>query len=370
MFDATAGVSPCHAASTWHTTSLTPMAAPAATTLSLKLPTTLQQSVCVGAADFWARLALLFDETKLLVPSDWTPVCDPRRICVTAFQRWLTSHVGELQRVEVSFFICGELDQYDLFNRDEIISTRNLDGRQRHAVFALETDITSRFPVYDLEPILSRLNKAVPGFGEALLNLILEAGWRTVPITTPAWAFDHISTWYWDGATSQDVVVAHQCAEHNVTPEELNQEGYYTPAYFEQSTPRWVLQPRRRFSARQWAKLTTHANGEIRTVSSAAHEVARRLRPDRNLMDDGGIETQIVGVACCLRWNRDDPVVQVHDDLLQDCMNHGEYTEVTGLAIVPMDLVSMRRSLRKLQRGFTHLRALDGLVALVSTRAT
>ena len=364
MFNATPGVSAVLAQKSRGASPLAAMAISTAASLTLELPATVRPILTLGANPFWASLALVLDDLHLLQRCDWKGEHpDPRAVCLSALQRWITAQVVDLRCMQAKFYVSGFLDQFTPFDLGTVVETRKIDSTRPHAVFALEAEVTNDLNIYCIGPALTQLQGLVPGLGEALLLLLDQAGWRTVPLLTPAWAFDHVAQYYWEGETSQTEVIELLSELHQVTAEAIADEGYYTPATFETTTPRWALVPSTKFSRQRWASLRTHASAKVRAVSASAYSLAHFQRTKQFLMDCDGIEPQIVGAGCCLRWSEDDPVLRVFDDLMNDLMQGDGYTEITGIEVVSLDAASFRRFFRQLQRGFAHLRALDSLIA-------
>lgn len=225
--------------------------------------------------------------------------------------------------------------------------------------------------IWHLEHRWKALEARAPGLAAAALNALAHAGLHSFPLYTPAaaeyWACHN---WWW-GEDDETYILA-EYREEVSNPKEPPPDDMPTRAWFDKVLPRCVTRPHSRLKR---AGLERHGRrrddvGEIaRRVLEldAVCKAAQRRKSAFEFQhsDDNGFCA--VGFSACLRWNAQDPMLQIYDDHANAQANGEGCEDVYGWFAMD-NARELPKLLAELEHYFAIVRRIEGLVPLVATR--
>ena len=198
--------------------------------------------------------------------------------------------------------------------------------------FCLTRDHKTEIPRFELHQRLTQLENTLPGFGQTVMALLLDA-MRHLPTAFDLWFAEDIArNWLWQDAMCDEELLENARLEGGFdTIQEVLDSGHVTTmADFFRDTPAWVMTPARVLSRK---KIQRAAKSEFERAVVAACDAISAVASE----PDFKVESYLVGAhqAGCdsiegcavLLWRQDSEAVHVIDNYLEDIGNSGEYTE-------------------------------------------
>ena len=311
----------------------------------------------------WASIALLWLDAGVLTEED---TGNPRELVNTALLRWVALQIEgnvELSRFNLAAHTfpsdCGEVPSdrhYEPLNESEWF-------------FGIYGGVS--FPWFTLQEKLMALEAACPGLGQTALAAFTDHAFKTLPILSLAEARGMAERVWWGWSSTDEEWKNY--LENECDGEDIENMDVLRPSEFDAYYPEWAIHAKSVLSSDDLttivAKGATPEVKEVATRLLALMEVASKPFRLPSTYNDGPVESDSIYYLAYLRWNAEDPLMRLIDDVDEEinCGGGDGYTELFGGCAVPIDLVKFLEWKSETENGFAVLKHLDGLLALIGT---
>jgi hypothetical protein len=306
-----------------------------------------------------ANIAEALLDLGVLCSSDWKG--DLRATIEAGLSRWANDEMKArgLRHYELSLLWCEDIGQSETFQNAQIYKYGDEQPGRAVGAFALKYDAGYHVPTVFVASKVMALEKAAPGAGFAVLNLLDDAARFFAETITPQWAH------WW---VSEELLAWGE--------EELTLSGKLTLKEFESSIPEGAWRggkcaPRVLESALQ-NKRCTAAQCEILVE---AQRLARLWTTRKRFFSRSKDRGQLPRVGCdldsvvplCILWNDGDAVSRVADDFFEIAYQ-SEFTEICWWAGFWSDeLAGAKGAVKRLQFMLELIANADRLLHLLHT---
>lgn len=302
----------------------------------------------------WLKVAMLCAE---LVENHEVKIdgkSSARNIIDQCLSAWASKHCADVQVLD-GFHAIAAIDREE-FNAD-FYGDDGKDGASSW-YFAIGSTESARY--INVKDKLLALEAAIPMLGRTAIHYAEVASYNTMTAFTPEVALYHASHLYWCGMDSDEGVKEEMgYAEMEV------EEGMLMPSTFKSAFPELFFtgETLPREDLQRIASENNEAGQTAQVILSIMDLVDQKARlPD---MSDHSYET--AAFSCYLGMGGDnDTLVRVLDDFFQQANECGDgYTDVYGIAKVPLNRKSFRKWRDEMEKGFALYTSLDRLVRLI-----
>jgi len=305
----------------------------------------------------WAQIALLWLDAGYL-PETAAPE-EAHKLVRQAASNWLEQHCGDPQHLGFKFGIACSSDDilgYSMY--------RNADDAYRDDGHWFFYTVANPHSWRALGPKIDAIEAACPGLGQAVLHGLDLGGWRAgVPLLTVSFLRCMAERHLWYGLSEQD---EWEDEVRNGGAEQEDIDLAFSPKRFDSGFPQWVMNPSPKLFRSRRLRDLAKGEGTVAEVAGALLPIARYV--ERGISSGTLEDTDLESAVCTavLRWDHDDVVSRVIDDL-DESLNQCEcMTDLTGIESVPTDGAGFRRWLRTRTQTLDLIKQLDRLVELVS----
>jgi PRTRC genetic system protein F len=296
----------------------------------------------------FAQLAMRFLEAGVLSDTDKG---NPLELAQLAVSRW----IDELAK---------NLDAFHEFEVNVMMASAAEFGEgDVNDAPVLMFGMTPTYGTYALQGQLEPLEKAFPGLGETALSLMRQAGYRTIDLFTPERARYEASYLYWYGLDSDEDVKeeAEAYDEHEGEFEQL-------PSWYDSHFPKWVISPMLKLDVKQLTAIATNNHDALASeVASLLIETSVLLQQEARFSDAGMGDMRCVHFSAMLRWNQEDPMVQVIDDYYEMASGASDYyIEECCIHQIPLETEKFLEWKKGVEQAFALFEKLDRLIVKIA----
>lgn len=319
----------------------------------------------------WAKIALLWLDAGYIEESDKG---NPRELIQLAVARWMDKLVeGNRQLANIAVNVMP-------YPTDDGFSPGN------HLGYGEDSWADKWFigflggfemPWVVLEKRITELEQAHPGLGRTALHWFEMAASQLLPIFTPTVGRYVAERAWWYGMDNQEDFEAEMESYHEGCGEEDEsaEDDSFGPDKFDASFPDWMFKPSKEgpplLDAAQLQHLASEgATEEARQVAELVLAISQRDDKTYRLpyvFGDSPVQLDNAYHLAYLRWSRDDCLVQLVDDFMNEANQCSDcFTELLGADCVPLDESGFQQWKTGIEAGFAVLKQLDALLPLIS----
>ena len=275
-----------------------------------------------------------------------------RDIISQALSAWASRHCADIQVLDnFELLATPDHDGLDLDYEEQPDPEKNL------LYIGVRSQQATQF--INVKAKVEKLEAEHPGLARTAIHFAELAGYRTFTAFTPQVAFHHASYLYWYGADT-DEDFEQERESYGEENEELD-EGCLLPSQFLASFPDYMFTG------------TVLEREEILRIASGTEEAGETAKVILSIMDliDQEARFPISIKNCsesaffsCYMGTEDDMLGRVLDDFYEGTGN-GEFTDMYGVAEVPLDEQSFQQWKAEMEKGFALYTQLDRLMRCI-----
>lgn len=211
-----------------------------------------------------------------------------------------------------------------------------------------------------MEKRLGKIEADTKGLGEAAIHWITRAGYQTIEVLTPEVARYMAEYLWWQGESDEESWKENMCLE-GYEPEDI--ESMIGPSKFDESFPKWVLNPTRQNLATLKPK-TADGKKVLNILREMEATIENRPLLPCVLPDSH----DRVYWGAYLGWREEGcAVFRLLDDHFEMANQGGDYmTDLNGVEAIPLEAEAFKQWKRKMEKGFRMLNLLDQLILLTT----
>lgn len=286
------------------------------------------------------------------IPDTWD---DAMRVCECALDAWVKREIGPLHCLSPGFAMVAI----------------NADGTSRWT----QTSRPPRYSGVDLYwfevrehewPIgegMAALERASPGLGAAVLQVLREKSRFVYPIFTPDIACDVASYVYWCGEDNEEAALDMNAGD-DPQDRAAMREDMVTREMLDEAYPEWARRwPRRQGGNKRPLSLRAAMRRPTDPMSEriAADALAlSRLKIEDEFRPE--IDAEYIGFGAVLSWSEGDVTTRIYDDLL-NLAHQSEFCDRIGELSIALDMPhGMRNWQRAMRTRFKAIGLIDHLI--------
>ncbi|MEX3935724.1 PRTRC system protein F [Paraburkholderia phymatum] len=287
-----------------------------------------------------------------------------------AFFAWAKRHTGPLARITIQPRL---FDSYAVRDVLRYTGTASNDEDPSPMFFALESPEEW---VCSFGPMVSKLRAAHPLLLRTVMSVINRAAWRTVWMRTPDWFMYEFACWYWEGDESITDADAEEMLKERFGEDAEARKAYLPstvrpmlcpddaePSVF--SGGRWRLRPA--LDDEELLALRSRSRGTVRRVCTELLRLNRLMHGTRRKrLFDASHETNPVYAGCGIVIDGNEFISDILDCHFDSESQSGEATTYHGFIALGNNARAIRRQYADWTLGFSILKRLDSLLALVT----
>lgn len=321
----------------------------------------------------WATIALLWMDAGYIEETDQG---SPRELIQTAVVRWMEKQVdGNRQLANFAVQVMPYPSDTGFGPGDHMGY-----GKEQEWADKWYLGIIGGYeaPWVQLERRITELEQIHPGLGKTAVHWFDMAASRLLPIFTPRVGRYIAERAWWYGTDNQDDYESEMASYRECNGEEedgVEEEDSFGPDSFEKCFPDWLHKPGKEpewmLDAAQLQHIALEGKTEdVRSVASIALTLSQADPSSYRLPYVYGaspVQLDNVYHLAYVRWNKDDPLIQLVDDFMEEANQCSDsFTELLGADCVPLDESGFQQWKTEMEAGFAVLKQLDALLPLIS----
>lgn len=315
-----------------------------------------------------AALALYaFLDAGVLTGEDITPNWTFDSLIRSALDRWVRPHADKLTIFDIAVVLTDRLEQficgYDM-GQEEVITECGFTEIDNVMAFGI---LTHSWQELFIGTKLEKVEKKHPGLGKTALRYLYSALTQNIDCQTPDSALDDCRYIYWQGEDDESLYIEEMVGE-GVSIEE---EDVYRRADFFTSLPEWAVYEKldeKSLWSIERLEAMVGGKGLAAQVAATTLSLARksqdgsydlphqtwRLGQDKN-----------ISPALVIRWNPQDDVMRVFDDMYQYMIQGEGGGEVHRCFLAKTEPESLRACLENIVTYIDNLAEIETLLKLL-----
>lgn len=221
-----------------------------------------------------------------------------------------------------------------------------------------------------LKPKMEDIEKACPGLGALAIQVAEMAGSSTFGILSPRTSRYHAEFIWWYGETDDDAVIEMWGGFDELSEDEIAETRKRLPSQWCANLPKWVIDRGGKELKPKWVNPILEAayrkrNPYLRDVADAILGVLNHRKGSFPGLVDCDCEQVYLGAY--LRWDENDQMLQLADDVINRANENADYTTTTvSVSRIDLTLAGIQKWKAETEAGFALYTALDHLLSLVA----